>query len=148
MVSYGKIHNLLQANGMNLILVSVGTPEKAKLLLDHLDVTINLYVDPTNAAYDALDLRRGIDRTFGNINTPLAFLDRWKRQDTGNLQEVLQKWFNAFYIPPERDQAFLQGGTFIFRNGTTVYAHYDPSTAAHASLERVLELATPPRTSL
>lgn len=147
-VSYGKLYGLLQANGIRLFMVSIGTPEKAALLVDHLGVNDNmmLYVDPTNACYDALDLRRGVDRTFTNINTPFAFLDRWRRGETGDLQTVLKDWIQkGFFIPPEQHQAFLQGGTFVFRNGKTVYAHYDPSTAAHSSMERVLELATPPR---
>ena len=47
----------------------------------------------------------------------------------------------AFYIPPKQSQAFLQGGTFVFQGDRTIFAHYDPSTAAHASVESVLELA-------
>jgi AhpC/TSA antioxidant enzyme len=120
-------------------------------------------VDPTNRVYDALALRRGVDRTFTNINTPLAFLDRWfgaagaggtKKEEDDHLATVMKKWSKAFYIPPKKHQAFLQGGTFIFRNnGQAVYAFYDPSTAAHPSRDRVLELATlapppPPRQTL
>ena len=47
----------------------------------------------------------------------------------------------AFFIPPKQAQALLQGGTFVFDGAKTVFAHYDESTAAHASLEQVLELA-------
>lgn len=47
----------------------------------------------------------------------------------------------AFYIPPKPDQAFLQGGTFVFRGPHTYYAHYDPSTASHAPLQDVLDVA-------
>jgi hypothetical protein len=47
----------------------------------------------------------------------------------------------AFYIPPKQSQALLQGGTFVFRGNETLFAHYDPSTAAHAPMERVLEIA-------
>lgn len=48
----------------------------------------------------------------------------------------------AFYIPPKQAQALLQGGTFVFR-GTkqTLYTHYDPSTAVHASIDKVLQIA-------
>lgn len=46
----------------------------------------------------------------------------------------------AFFIPPKSEQAFLQGGTFIFDGPKTVFAHYDESTAAHADLEEVLEV--------
>jgi hypothetical protein len=47
----------------------------------------------------------------------------------------------AFYIPPKNTQALLQGGTFVFDGPRTLYAHYDPSTAAHASIDRVLDIA-------
>ena len=48
----------------------------------------------------------------------------------------------AVYIPPKQDQAFLQGGTFIFDKDDTVYAHYDQSTAAHSDIQEVINLAT------
>ena len=47
----------------------------------------------------------------------------------------------AFFIPPKQEQALLQGGTFVFAGSRTVFAHYDESTAAHASLEQVMEVA-------
>jgi hypothetical protein len=47
----------------------------------------------------------------------------------------------AFYIPPKNDQAFLQGGTFVFKGDVTIYAHYDHSTAAHPPMEKVLAMA-------
>ena len=47
----------------------------------------------------------------------------------------------AFYIPPKQEQAFLQGGTFIFDGPDTIYAHYDESTAAHADVDEVIKRA-------
>jgi hypothetical protein len=47
----------------------------------------------------------------------------------------------AFYIPPKQEQAFLQGGTFVFKGTETVFAHYDPSTAAYPPLEKVVDIA-------
>jgi hypothetical protein len=47
----------------------------------------------------------------------------------------------AAYLPPEPGQAFLQGGTFVFRGPATLLAHYDPSTAAHASVDDVAAVA-------
>jgi hypothetical protein len=35
----------------------------------------------------------------------------------------------------------LQGGTFVFRGPATLLAHYDPSTAAHASVDDVVAVA-------
>lgn len=50
-------------------------------------------------------------------------------------------YLTAFFIPPKQEQAFLQGGTFVFSGPSTLFAHYDPSTAAHASMDRVVEIA-------
>jgi len=47
----------------------------------------------------------------------------------------------AFYVPPKQEQAFLQGGTFVFDGKDCVYAHYDESTAAHANVDDVVKLA-------
>jgi hypothetical protein len=144
-VQWKKKLNELQENEIDLVLVSIGLPEKGKLLLDHLEFPNGddyLLVDPENVLYDALDLNRGVQRTFFNPATPLAFLDRLQ-QGNGleDLLYVLSKWKDAFFIPPKQAQALLQGGAFVFDGPKTVYAHYDPSTAAHAKLERVLEIA-------
>ena len=48
---------------------------------------------------------------------------------------------SVVFVPPKLDQGLLQGGTFVFNGPQTVFAHYDPSTAAHASLDRVVEIA-------
>lgn len=86
----------LQDSNISLVLVSVGKPEVLEQLLQHLEVTHlqdHFLVDPDNQLYDALQLNRGIQRTFFNVNTPFAFLDRFTRQDgTRELQQVLSKW--------------------------------------------------------
>lgn len=117
-----------------------------KQLLEHLEFQGGenyLFVDPENALYDALDLNRGVQRTFFNTNTAFSFLDRFSQKDgMKNLNIVMDKWRNAFYVPPKTEQAFLQGGTFVFDGPKTLFSHYDPSTAAHASVDRVMEIAT------
>jgi hypothetical protein len=127
-----------------LILVSVGTPENGRKLVEHLEFANGqeyLFVDPDNELYDALDLNRGVQRTFMDINTPLRFLDRFAKPDgTKELGQVLSRWSKAFFIPPKQDQAFLQGGTFVFSGNETIFAHYDPSTGAHAPVEQVMEI--------
>ena len=135
----------LEALGVNLVMVSIGLPEKGQKLVEHLafkDGEKYLFVDPENAMYDALNLNFGVQRTFFNINTPFAFLDRITTK--GGLDDllgtILPKWGNAFFIPPKQEQAFNQGGTFIFEGERAVFAHYDPSTAAHAPVEEVMEL--------
>ena len=136
--------NELKAQGVNLVLVSIGVPEKGQQLVDHLEFEQGekyLFVDPENALYDALNLNSGIDRTFFNINTPFAFLDRFiSRNGTKDLGTILSKWNKALFIPPKQEQAFNQGGTFVFDGERAVFAHYDPSTAAHAKVDDVMDI--------
>ena len=136
----------LEAQGVNLVLVSIGVPEKGQQLVDHLEFEKGekyLFVDPENALYDALNLNFGVARTFFNINTPFAFLERFTSKDgTKDLGTILSKWSKALFIPPKQEQAFNQGGTFVFEGERTVFAHYDPSTAAHAKVNDVLDIVS------
>lgn len=131
--------------GVQIAMVSIGTAEKCQKLINHLELENGedlLYVDPENKLYDALALNRGLKETFFSIETPLAFLDRFTQEGgTKELGEVLSKWSKAFFIPPKQDQAFLQGGTFVFDGPNTIYAHYDASTGAHSNIEEVINLA-------
>lgn len=79
---------------VRLVCVSIGVPEKGRALEAHLGLPSNmLLVDPENACYDAIQLNRGVDRTFFNINTPFAFLDRFTKKDgMKDLFGVLGKW--------------------------------------------------------
>lgn len=139
-----KLDELNEA-GIKLVMVSIGTSTNCQKLIDHLGVPNGeeyLFVDPENVLYDALYLNRGVKETFFSVSTPFAFLERLKKEGgLSDLGEVLSKWNKAFFIPPKQDQAFLQGGTFVFDGPKTLFAHYDESTAAHASLEEVMELA-------
>mmetsp|Transcript_21223 Transcript_21223/g.32467 ORF Transcript_21223/g.32467 Transcript_21223/m.32467 type:complete len:136 (+) Transcript_21223:565-972(+) len=102
-----------------------------------------VFADPENAMYNDLDLNRGVVNTFFNPATPFAFKDRlFKKDGMKDLFEVIGKWNKAFFIPPKQEQAFLQGGTFVFDDGKTILAHYDPSTAAHADIDYAVKLAT------
>ena len=47
----------------------------------------------------------------------------------------------AIFIPPKQDQAFNQGGAFLFDGEETVFAHYDESTGAHCDIQQVIDLA-------
>jgi len=96
--------NLVQWNqrldeleGTRIVIVSIGLPEKAKYLAEHLGLGTNadqlLFVDPENGLYDALQLNRGVDRTFFNINTPYSMVDRFTKKDgMKQLTGVLGKW--------------------------------------------------------
>ncbi|KAG7361371.1 AhpC/TSA antioxidant enzyme [Nitzschia inconspicua] len=135
----------LETLGVDLIMISIGTPEKGRQLINHLAIPKGsdyLYVDPENALYDVLLLNKGVKETFFSPSTPFAFLDRFTKKDgTKELTEVLSKWNKAFYIPPKQDQAFNQGGTFLFDGDDTVFAHYDESTGAHSDIDQVIRLA-------
>ena len=48
----------------------------------------------------------------------------------------------AIYIPPSQDQAFNQGGTFLFDGDETVLAHYDESTGDHCDIQEAIDLAS------
>lgn len=86
----------LEANRIRLVMVSIGVPEKAQILIDHLQIQDGsnyLFVDPENLLYDTLDLNRGIQRTFLNINTPYAFVRRFTQKDgMEDLLNILSKW--------------------------------------------------------
>lgn len=137
--------NELKEVGVELVMVSIGTPENGKKLVEHLSVpemSNNLYVDPENALYNSLELNKGLKETFFSPGTPFSFLRRFTERDgTKELSEVLKKWSAAVYLPPRQDQALNQGGTFVFEGDQTVFAHYDESTGAHSNIEEVIDLA-------
>ena len=88
----------LQQAGIPLVFVSIGVPEKAAQLIEHLELDKYgsqhlLHVDPENALYDALDLNRGVQRTFFNPATPFAFLERFLQPNgMEDLFVILSKW--------------------------------------------------------
>lgn len=96
MLQWSTKKRALDQNGVKLVFVSIGTPEKGKVVAAHLDIPdaeALLFVDPENILYDAIRLRRGVDRTFFSIQTPLAFVDRFaKPNGLKELGQVLSKW--------------------------------------------------------
>jgi hypothetical protein len=90
--------DVLETNGIRLVMISIGLPEKGRILIDHLNLGAErgpkyLFVDPENALYDLLDLNRGIQRTFFNVNTPYAFLRRFTEKDgMEDLVNILSRW--------------------------------------------------------
>lgn len=131
----------------NLILISIGTPEKGTELFQHLNIPNGskwIFVDPTNTLYDKLHL----NTTFLSPQTAYTFRDRilgmnQNTNDLSDLFDVLSKWKDAIYIPPKMDQAFQQGGAFIFDNdeGKMVFAHYDASTGDHIAPDDFVKIA-------
>jgi len=122
--------------------------------LKHLDIDEGekwIFVDPENTLYDTLQLNRGIETTFFSIETPFAFKDRIfgsndRKDGMKDLLDVLGKWKDAVYIPPKQEQAFQQGGAFIFKGEETAFAHYDAAAGTHVevatAVEKALEAAT------
>mmetsp|Transcript_58479 Transcript_58479/g.65425 ORF Transcript_58479/g.65425 Transcript_58479/m.65425 type:complete len:116 (-) Transcript_58479:31-378(-) len=100
-----------------------------------------LFVDPSNVLYDSLQLNKGIKETLFAPSTSISFLNRFIQPDgMKELIEVLSKWNKAIYLPPKQDQAFNQGGTFVFDDEETIFAHYDASTGAHSNIQQVIDL--------
>ncbi|GAA0186844.1 hypothetical protein LIER_34132 [Lithospermum erythrorhizon] len=62
-----EIKPRLDAAGVRLIAIGVGTPNKARLLAERLPFPLDcLYADPNRKAYDILGLYYGFGRTFFN----------------------------------------------------------------------------------
>lgn len=123
--------------------MSVGTPEVGRKLLDHLGIVDDdfVYADPDNGLYDDLDLNRGV-ATLMAPATAYRFRDRiFKEGNLAPLFQVLARWKDAVYLPPQPQQAFLQGGTFVLGQDRTVLAHYDESTGTHLSDARACAVA-------
>jgi hypothetical protein len=82
-------------------MISIGIPEKGQRLVHHLEVPNGreyLFVDPENILYDALELNRGVQRTFFSPATAFSFLDRLRKGDGMNdLADVLSKWSRGKY---------------------------------------------------
>jgi hypothetical protein len=95
---------LQHQSNITLVMVSIGLPEKARALIDHLQLESygthdKLFVDDVdNTIYDALELNRGLQRTFFNPATPFSFLDRIQRPNGDGFKDlglVLSKWNNG-----------------------------------------------------
>ena len=131
----------LDAEGKRLIAVSIGTLARSRdFVVENSGFPIErLYADETSASYAALKLRKGVQETFMEKTTPESILARWKKDGAKDLIGVLKRW--KPWLPPQPDQGYQQGGTFVFRGSKVVYAHYDLSTGAHAPLEDVLKAA-------
>jgi hypothetical protein len=151
----------LDAEGISLYLISIGTPETGK---DFSELTgfprERLLADPGTQTYDALGLERGLAAALFSPRTPLALA---RRASTAagreGLGAALGKW--KAFLPPRvlRDAAY-QGGAFVFVSkrdegeekegggsaaaatvAECVWARLDRATADHAPAEELLEVA-------
>jgi len=129
----------LDAAGVRLVLISIGTPDRAKQFVEETGFPAeNLYADPENVCYDALRLYKGWARTFLNPATPFAIKDRIEENGAADLVDVLPRW--KPWLPPKSDQGLQQGGLFVFDGSEALFEHYDEATGAHADMDRVMEI--------
>lgn len=130
----------MEEGGAKLLAIGIGTYERSLEFCDHVGFPKeNLMVDPENAAYAALGLKKGVKDTFFNEATPYAIVDRVKRDGAKDMVTALQRW--KPWIPPKLDQGLQQGGIFVFKGQEEIFGHFDPSTGAHADLPTVLSVA-------
>ena len=143
----------LDAAGIPLYLVSIGTPETGKQFSELTGFPqTRLLADPGTQTYDALGLERGLAAAFFSPKTPLAIARRVSTAGgRKGLGEALGKW-KAFLPPRILKDAQFQGGAFVFvskkgekeeENATAkcVWARLDRATADHAPAEELLEVA-------
>lgn len=125
-------------------------------MCEHLEIENGgefIFADPENEAYNLLDLNSGWD-TMIRPATAFRFRDRIFGQSgsLNELFEVLGKWKDAIYIPPNPEQATNHGGTFIFDGENTVFAHYDESPGTHAdpneAVDRAIRVANESRNTM
>lgn len=126
--------------GIKLFLVSIGTLERSKEFVKATGFPAeNLFCDPDNISYDALSLKAGVGATFFSFETPLAIKKRMDEGRDGDLKEIMPRW--TPWIPPKTEQAFQQGGIFVFEGTRCVLDHFDKATGAHADFAMVLDTA-------
>ena len=120
--------------------VGIGTPARGQEFCDHIGFPREcLYTDPESQCYEAIGLYKSVSRTFFNPATPYAMLDRIKRDGMRDLFEVLGRW--KVWMPPKQDQAFQQGGQFVFAGKEAIFEHFDQATGDHADMNEVLGIA-------
>lgn len=135
---------MLDARGVKLLLVSIGTWERSAEFAEKTGFPRDaLFADPDAATYAALGLVKGVRQTFFGSETAFSFLRRM-RQPGGmdDLKDVMRVWTKGpLWVPPKQDQAFQQGGMFVFDGTQCVFSHKDQATGAHADFAEVLGIA-------
>ena len=143
----------LEAAGVGLVAIGIGTPEVAAEFSAHTSLSSKLlYADPTNAVGTALNFPKGVPRTFGftaGLESYRAVLGRLQDDGARDLVRAALRW--KLWLPPPPpaesglgrfDYGMQQGGVLVFAGERLVWEHRDPSTAAHANLEEVAQAAT------
>mmetsp|Transcript_39043 Transcript_39043/g.62580 ORF Transcript_39043/g.62580 Transcript_39043/m.62580 type:complete len:159 (-) Transcript_39043:424-900(-) len=139
----------LDAAGVLLIVVGVGTPESGKKFSEALPFPGEcLFVDPERAAYRALALHGDLDGTEGKFFDPkvvegvrrLFFTkvtgERIKERGTDGIKAAMKNYQPL--MPPNSFDAVQQGGTAVFHGHQMVYMRKDEATADHAPIGEVM----------
>ena len=130
----------LEKEGCKLLAIGIGTVERANEFCDHVGFPKEILLsDPENAAYDALQLQKGVVDTFFTPDTPFAILRRLQADGAADLVAATSRW--KPWLPPKADQGLQQGGAFVFEGERLLFQHRDPSTGAHADLNTLLRVA-------
>ena len=118
------IKPLLDESEVGLKFISIGTADRANEFAQETGFPLqDLYADPENECYDALDLYKGVGRTFLSVDTPYAIKKRIDDDRLGDLKEILPRW--KPWNPPKPSQALLQGGAFLISGKDAIYEHRD-----------------------
>ena len=126
----------LDKQNTKLFLVSIGTDARAREYSKETNFPLDrLFADPDTVSYTALGLKKSIKDTFFNAATPLSILARLQKDQAADLKALLPRW--KPWVPPKTDQAFNQGGLFVFDGEECVMSHRDEATGAHADMEVV-----------
>mmetsp|Transcript_9454 Transcript_9454/g.18969 ORF Transcript_9454/g.18969 Transcript_9454/m.18969 type:complete len:138 (-) Transcript_9454:83-496(-) len=129
--------------GVKLVAIGIGTPSRGGEFCEHTGFpAANLYSDPDNQVYSALQMNAGVFQTFFRPETPLALAQRVVEGRAKDLSDTLRSW--KIWIPPKLNQAYLQGGMMVFHGTKAVFQHYDPSPSAHADLDDVMAAVRQP----
>jgi hypothetical protein len=126
-----------------MLLLSIGTPERGLEFCKQTGFDpARFLADPESNSYAPLGMKKGVKETFFSKETPNAIWADMKSGRIETLKEVMKKWTkNEFWIPPQQDQAFQQGGIVIFDGEKAVWVWRDPATGSHADLQEVVRVA-------
>jgi len=115
----------LERAGLQVLLVSMGTPEEAEVFRIQFDLPFPIGCDPEKALYRAYGLK---GRSISQIFSPKLFLKGLKAVGQGHLPGL-----------PLGDPFQLPGAFIIDTNGHIRFRHHSRDPADYPSVERMIE---------
>ena len=133
---------LLDENKINMFFVSIGTPSRGVEFCARNEFPEDrMLADPESQVYVALGLKKDIKATFFDRATPEAIWQQMKNGKIEDLKQVMREWTKyKLWIPPKQDQAFQQGGVFVFEGDECIWEWRDRATGDHADFADVLRV--------